>query len=216
MCVSLIHGGSSFTGGGGQRSVALLIEFDVEGVLPVEGVGFVEEPEVCVEQSEDESASPDEQPGVLVVEFVVEVGHFVGVPLGVVLVRGVEDEPLADLEHRRQHIHVLLVRQLEVLRTDRGALRELLGQRHATQDVPHVYYYRCFGVESYSFAQEGAGKGEEGRDWAEWEIERSNDLYSETLLIYVYFGKSKPLLSILRCLCFLNFILYWHIVYKCH
>jgi hypothetical protein len=42
-------------------------------------------------------------------------------------VRGVEDEPLADLEHRRQQIHVLLVRQLEVLRTDRGALRELLG-----------------------------------------------------------------------------------------
>lgn len=126
MCVSLIHGGSSLTGRGGQGSVALLIEFDVEGVLPVEGVGFVEEPKVAVEQSEDKCASPDEQPGVLVVEFVVEVGHLVGVPLGVVLVRGVEDEPLADLEHRRQQIHVLLVRQLEVLRTDRGALRELL------------------------------------------------------------------------------------------
>ena len=56
----------------------------------------------------------------------------------------------------------------------------------------------------------GAGKREE----AEWEIERSNDLYSETLLFYVYFSKTKPLLSILWCLCFLNFILYWHIVYK--
>jgi hypothetical protein len=60
----------------------------------------------------------------------------------------------------------------------------------------------------------GAGKREEGRDWAEWEIERSNDLYSETLLFYVYFSKTKPLLGILWCLCFLNFILYWHIVYK--
>lgn len=43
---------------------------------------------------------------------------------------------------------------------------------------------------------------------------RSNGLYSETLLIYVYFSKTKPLLGILWCLCFLNFILYWHIVYK--
>lgn len=126
VCVSLIHGRSSLTGRGGQRSVALLIEFDVEGVLPVDGVGFVEEPKVCIEQSEDECASPDEQSGVLVVEFVVEVGHFVGVPLGVVLVGGVEDEPLADLEHRSQQVHVLLVRQLEVLGTDRGALSELL------------------------------------------------------------------------------------------
>lgn len=52
---------------------------------------------------------------------------------------GVEDEPLAEFEHCSQKVHVLLVGQLEVLRTDRSALVEGLCQRNPAQDVPHLY-----------------------------------------------------------------------------
>lgn len=53
----------------------------------------------------------------------------------------VEDEPFPQFEHGSQQVHVLLVRQLEVLGTDRGPLVEGLGQRNPAQDVPHCYQY---------------------------------------------------------------------------
>lgn len=62
-----------------------------------------------------------------VVQLVVEVCHVVGVLFGVVFVRGVEDEPLAELELGGEQVHVLLVGDLEVLGTDGCAFGELLG-----------------------------------------------------------------------------------------
>ena len=63
----------------------------------------------------------------------MEVVHFVGVLVGVVLVGRVEHEPLPRLEHRRQHVHVLPEGQLEVLRIYQGSLSELLVIRQSTQ-----------------------------------------------------------------------------------
>lgn len=123
---SLIHGGATLSGGGGEGSIGPLVHLDIEGVLPVDGIGFIHEPKVGIEYSKDEHSPSDEESGVLVVEFVVEMGHVVGVAFGVVLMGRVEDEPLADLEHGGQQVHVLLVGQLEILGTDWSALRELL------------------------------------------------------------------------------------------
>lgn len=53
--------------------------------------------------------------------------------------RRVEDKPLAEFEHGGKEVHVLLVGQLEVLRTDGSALVEGLCQRNPAQDVPHLY-----------------------------------------------------------------------------
>ena len=63
----------------------------------------------------------------------MEVIHLVGVLVGVVLVGGVEYEPLPRLEHRRQHVHVLLEGQFEILRVYQGSLPELLVIRQSTQ-----------------------------------------------------------------------------------
>jgi hypothetical protein len=119
---------------------------DIEGVLPIEGIRLVDEPEVGVDYSEDQCAPLEEEPGVEVVQFVVEVRHVVGVLFGVVLMRGVEDEPLAQLELGSQQVHVLLVGHLEVLGTDGCALSELFGQRNPAEDVPHLLLWA--GVES--------------------------------------------------------------------
>ena len=85
--VSLVHGLASLTSRGRQCSISPLIEFDIKGVLPIECYWLIKEPKISIEQSKDKDSSPDEQPGVLVVELIVEVGHVVGVPLRVVLVR---------------------------------------------------------------------------------------------------------------------------------
>ncbi len=45
-----------------------------------------------------------------VVELIVKMGHVIGIVLGVVLVGGVEDKPLPQLELCSQQVHVLLVR----------------------------------------------------------------------------------------------------------
>jgi hypothetical protein len=103
---------------------------------------------------------------VLVVELVVEMRHFVGVALRVKLVRGVEDEPLADLEHGCQQVHVLTVRQLEVLGTDGCALSELLRQRYPTQDVPHDLLLSSKELNQPARGDHrGRARKEERRNW---------------------------------------------------
>ena len=44
----------------------------------------------------------------LIVELVMEMGHFIGVFFCVVFMRGVEDEPFSDFEHSSEKVHVLL------------------------------------------------------------------------------------------------------------
>ena len=127
--VSLVHAGASLTGGASEGSIGLLLEFDIEVILPINGDRLVDEPEVGVDKGEDEQSTADQQLGMQIVEFVVQIVHLVGVLLGVVLVGRVENEPFADLEHGGQHVHVLLERQFEVLLVQQGAFAELLVAR---------------------------------------------------------------------------------------
>jgi len=107
----------------------------IEVVPPVNGIGFVDEPEIAIDDGEDEGSSTNKELGVEVVEFVVEVVHLVGVVLGVGLVGRVEDEPFAGLEHGSQEVHVLLERQLEVLGVDDCPFLELLVPSQPTERV---------------------------------------------------------------------------------
>ena len=127
--VSLVHAGASLTGGASEGSIGLLLEFDIEVILPINGDRLVDEPEVGVDKGEDEQSTADQQLGMQIVEFVVQIVHLVGVLLGVVLVGRVENEPFADLEHGGQHVHVLFERQFEVLLVQQGAFAELLVAR---------------------------------------------------------------------------------------
>ena len=65
--VSLIHGGSTLSGGGGESSVRFFVHLDVEGIFPVDGVFLIEEPEVGVYESEDCYSSFDHEACMLIV-----------------------------------------------------------------------------------------------------------------------------------------------------
>lgn len=123
---SFVDTGSTFSCRGSESTVCLFLEFEVEGVSPVDGVRLIHEPEVGIDEPKDEQSPPQQEPGVLVVEFVVQVGHFVGVLLGVVLVGSVENEPFAELEHGGHPVDVLSEGQLEVLGVDQCSFPELL------------------------------------------------------------------------------------------
>jgi hypothetical protein len=55
----------------------------------------------------------------------------------VILVWGVQHEPLPDFEHGGYHVHVLLERQHEVLPSDGGTLAELFVPRYFTKQTQH-------------------------------------------------------------------------------
>ncbi len=86
---------------------------DVEVVLPVYGVlGGQDQDEV--DEGEGDGASADHGLGLLVVNFVVEVGHLVGHLFGIPLVGSIKNEPFPQLKHGRQSVGVHLEGQSEV------------------------------------------------------------------------------------------------------
>jgi hypothetical protein len=68
---SFIDTDTTLSSRGSQSTVCLFLEFDVECVSPVDGVRLIHKPEVGIDESEDEQAPLKQQPGVLVVEFVM-------------------------------------------------------------------------------------------------------------------------------------------------
>lgn len=73
----------------------------------------------------------------LVVQFVVEMRHFVGELLCVIFVGSVEHEPLPEFKHGGDHVHVLLEGQHETLALDGCALAELFVARHVAEETQH-------------------------------------------------------------------------------
>ena len=99
-------------------------------VPPIDGIRLHHKPEVGVESPEYNDSIAHQQSGVLIVELVMKMSHFVGVFLTVVLVGGVEGEPFADFKHSGEEIHVLLERKYEIFSPNDSSLFELfiLGQ----------------------------------------------------------------------------------------
>ena len=109
--------------------------FQIEAISPVNCIRFVDEPEIPINDGEDEGSSTKKQSCMKIVEFVMKVVHLVSVVFGVGVVRGVHDEPFTGLEHCSQEIHILFEWQFEVLSVNDCSFFELLVSCQPTKCV---------------------------------------------------------------------------------
>lgn len=84
---SFIHGDSSLTSRGRQSSIGTFIMLEIKGVLPINGIRFRHEPKIGIKSSKYKYTVSNKKAGMLIVEFIVKVSHFVCVFLRDVSVR---------------------------------------------------------------------------------------------------------------------------------
>lgn len=77
----------------------------------------------------------------MVVDLVMNIVHIVSVLFGIVLMRSVECEPLADFEHGTQSVQVHREGKFEVVNVNDRTFSELLDFRQIPQSGQHINKY---------------------------------------------------------------------------
>lgn len=122
---SIIDAGSSLTSRSDHITIDFRTKLEIESVFPVDGIRFINKPEVWVEYGEYKGSSFESKSGLLIVDLIMKVVHVVRIFFGIIFMRGVDDEPFTYLEHGSESIEICFEGKFKVLNADDGSLSVL-------------------------------------------------------------------------------------------